>query len=588
MVSAWCRRARAVVVAATVGTMWARPGAQAPDQAPAPQPVFRSGTSLVPLDVRVLDRQGRPVTDLREADFSIAEDRVPQEIRHFSVQQLTPERDEPEGPLVRRHVQSAELAPRNYRVFLIYLGLGDLRGPSEGVDGVRHLVKDLLLPQDRVAVLAWNRATDFTTNHDGVLAVIDRFKAGYRKVDRAITDWASSPAFIYGSREMPFYIQRDIDAVIAGPEAAPMRTVNAQLVASVDVERAILDDFHLLNGPRDDVFSRFRLEQLGNLSDFMRNTALTFRDEANLYAGIEYLRHLEGEKHLVWLTEYGLRRSLHQPVEWDDSLARAAADARVVMNVIRAGGTESVGGFRAESSSPASPQSVAMAAASSLLPAAVSRALASETGGRSDANRFASSSIAADYIDRASRFQYLLGYYPTNADWNGGYRHVRVTVARPDVTVLVRRGYYARNDDGPLDRKSVVVYGRIIAAAGDARENPDLGMQVTARQSGGRGIVTVEGLIDVNRVLFERVGDRQQASLEVAIYALDRGQRKVGELRHTLELSYADERLAEVRRAGAPVTFAIPVTAAADTLKVIVYDFAGDLTGSRNLTVATR
>ena len=52
---------------------------------PGPQ-VFRAGTTLIPLDVRILDKKGRPVTDLVQSDFTVYENNVPQQIRHFSSQ----------------------------------------------------------------------------------------------------------------------------------------------------------------------------------------------------------------------------------------------------------------------------------------------------------------------------------------------------------------------------------------------------------------------------------------------------------------------------------------------------------------------
>ena len=56
-----------------------------------PQNVFRAGTTLVPVDVRVVDREGKPVTDLAAADFTIRENGVLQSIAHFSTQAFTPE-----------------------------------------------------------------------------------------------------------------------------------------------------------------------------------------------------------------------------------------------------------------------------------------------------------------------------------------------------------------------------------------------------------------------------------------------------------------------------------------------------------------
>ena len=42
------------------------------------------------------------------------------------------------------------------------------------------------------------------------------------------------------------------------------------------------------------------------LDDFVQVTARSLQDLGNCYAAIEYLRHLEGDKHLVFVTERGM------------------------------------------------------------------------------------------------------------------------------------------------------------------------------------------------------------------------------------------------------------------------------------------
>src|SRR5580765_4288880 len=60
--------------------------AQDPQQPPPQQPplAYRTRTTLVPIDVRVLDKNGKPVTDLTEKDFIVFEDGIRQDIRTFS------------------------------------------------------------------------------------------------------------------------------------------------------------------------------------------------------------------------------------------------------------------------------------------------------------------------------------------------------------------------------------------------------------------------------------------------------------------------------------------------------------------------
>src|SRR5678815_1868524 len=53
-------------------------------------PSFRAGVTLVPVDVRVVARNGNPVDDLTKDDFIVLEDGLPQQIKYFERQVLQP------------------------------------------------------------------------------------------------------------------------------------------------------------------------------------------------------------------------------------------------------------------------------------------------------------------------------------------------------------------------------------------------------------------------------------------------------------------------------------------------------------------
>ena len=46
-----------------------------------------------------------------------------------------------------------------------------------------RFVRERLLPQDQVAVLAYNRATDFTTSHESIAQVLERFKQVHESIE---------------------------------------------------------------------------------------------------------------------------------------------------------------------------------------------------------------------------------------------------------------------------------------------------------------------------------------------------------------------------------------------------------------------
>ena len=131
--------------------------------------------TIVPVDVRVLGRDGKPVTDLKQSDFTVLEDGIRQDVRHFSANGLVPMPVETGARPPLRTRSSPDIQEQPARIFLIVLGRGRLQEPSMGLNVVIHMVRDRLLPQDQVAVMAYNRATDFTTNRQKIVEVLDQF-----------------------------------------------------------------------------------------------------------------------------------------------------------------------------------------------------------------------------------------------------------------------------------------------------------------------------------------------------------------------------------------------------------------------------
>jgi hypothetical protein len=94
-----------------------------------PQPQFRAGVTLVPIDVRVLDRAGNPVTDLAADDFRILENGTPQQIAHFVRVALEPDPSVAAEPVQVRDESETELIAERRRTFVVVLGRGRLQLP---------------------------------------------------------------------------------------------------------------------------------------------------------------------------------------------------------------------------------------------------------------------------------------------------------------------------------------------------------------------------------------------------------------------------------------------------------------------------
>jgi len=585
------------VAAAGAIVAGAQQAAQQPAQQPPP-PTFRTGVIMVPVDVRVLDREGKPVTDLKQEDFTILEDGAPQDLRHFSARGLVPMPVPAESKPAVRTRRSSPLQEQSARIFLIVLGRGRLQYPSKGIDAMMHLVRNRLLPQDQVAVLAFNRSTDFTTDRARILDVLERFKRRHEDIEARFTHQTDGLAGVYGSLEPSAALQRDIDAIFKGPGSQPARTVapvplpeREQAAAATrraidDVARAeilaarekttIGDSFDLMAG-----------ELIGLPFDaFVSASVQAMQDMGNLYTGIEYLRYLEGEKHIIFVTEQGY----YTPrLEADASLAARANHARVVIDTIQTGGVDLMpspidgGAIVPATVAPRQPSPTLASASSANRDMGNMQALESMsalTGGLSSVHQYAQPAV--DRIDTATRFGYLIGYQPQNTRIDRRYRRITVRVNRPGATVLFRHGYYADDVPLPVDRRSFLTSRRISAAGQYGSAIPDIRVTLTptVKQTQGAAEVNVVLNIDASRLAFTAVEGRRVADLDLVIYASDDKERLVGESRHKVDLKLKDANYQRYLRDGIPFEVTMRAARPPKYVKVIVYDYAADLLGS--------
>ncbi len=570
-----------------------RPPQAAPQTPGEPPQVFRGGTTLVPVDVRVLDRLGKPVTDLGQQDFTVLENGRPQAIRHFSTQAFVARPPGPADAMKARTTTMENIAGQDRRVFLIVLGRGRLQPPAKGVDGMIHFVQERLLPQDLVAVIAWNRATEFTTDHAKVADLLQRFERAHEGIEAKLKMAFSGLAAIYGTKDIPQSLQHDIDDVFGGPTSAlgvrstqPSEGPNGERL--IDDRRTELDN--LMDAARSDPSGVADTA----LEDFVEANAQTMQDMGKLYAGIEYLRHFDGEKHLVFVSESGL---VLPRAEDDRDLAALAADARVAVDYIHTGGVSMTGmrggvsPFAAErggspgraalpTPGPGRGQMVAFSSMGWQMNTA--RALADLTGGRFYAGQLKDALADMDDVDQATRFGYILGYYPSNPTADASYRQIRVVVHRPGVTVLYRHGYYANPSVAPLDREHLLTYSRIAAAANYPNAVPDITIRAKAIASKppAAAEVTIDMTIDPSRLAFAKSNGRNVKTLDMLVACLDGRDNLMGEMWKSVVLTFTDERLAAVAQNGVPVTVTVPVNGPSKNVKIILYDYAADLVGS--------
>ncbi|HUF46220.1 MAG TPA: VWA domain-containing protein [Vicinamibacterales bacterium] len=597
-------RCGGLIVGVTVIGLSAALAAQSGRSGQSPQvPVFRSRVAVVPIDVDVVDSRGRPIADLRQDEFQVLEDGRPQTISHFSYHTLSAldVGVSNAGPAFRQ-ASTETLLPQQQRIFLILLGRGRLQYPARGVDGVITLVKEQMLPQDQVAIMAWNRTTGFTTDRERLLGVLERFKREHETIEMWYREEERSLAGLFGAVKPPPSIQQRIDdifdvssrTVLPDPLSDVPSLEAEQRRAASDLMR---NDLLSLVATPDSVdrFVSGDTPAAGDVTfvEFIEQSSRTLLDLSRLYSAVTYLRYLEGEKHVLFLTEHGLFLP-----GGPTGLGALAADARVGISVIQTGG---LGGSASRSpslgslgrQSPGGPlRSVAdeagmegyRTAGMPMFMAQGLRDLADATGGVASVYRPSAEGLTR--IDRLTRAGYLLGYQPANQNWDGRFRKIEVRVSRPGARVVARSGYYGRDQLVPIDRRQFLTYTRIAAAGGLTQDVPDLSLEVSkVEPDRTRNTVAITVALDAAGVLFREENGRHVASLEVAAFCGDAQERLLGEKWTTVDLRLTPESFARLKQERLTFQVDVPVSSIPRFIKVVVYDFAADKVGSTTSTL---
>lgn len=460
------------------------------------------------------------------------------------------------------------------------MGRGRIDRPFKSVDALARFVRNDLLPQDRVAVFAYNRATDFTTDHEHVAQVIERFRKISEDIESSMESIFSGLAAIYGSHQMPKSFQAKIDHIFSGSEGSgshqpiPGQVADSRRMAK-DADRTTETLFRKAAAEDADDALRLSLMQFDILaadaitdlpfSEYAAGFASTRQDMQNIYTCIDYLRYMDGEKHLVYVTPDGL---FLPRTDYDDNIAAYANDARVVIDSIQTGGLPVISSWEQRF------------AIQSL------RSISQQTGGSASIYQYADKGLAR--LNETTRVQYLLGYYPKDENWDGKYRHIEVKVNRPGVTVSFRHGYFASETRPVLNREEFLSYSRITAAGAYTSEMSNVPFQASAAVVGDRRQaqqIKVDFLVSPRSISLSTVGGRHVGKLRVTIYYADDAGNYLGDVWKVADLNLREETYQQYLQSGIPFSIMVPLQARKQILKIVVYDTRSDKVGSKLLKV---
>ena len=521
-------------------------------------PVFRSSANLVPLTVTVFDKRGAPVTDLSAKDFTVYENNQPREILSFFTQAMG-------GPRLAGAPPAPNgVTPAQRRRFLLVLGFGRIQYPGKGVDGAIDFVRNRLLPDDAVAIMAFHRTTEFTTNHQAVLTVLQRFRQHHERIVWDIGEYfqyTRSP-FSRGGPPLPQSMLTRIDREVFGAAVATTPSPDTPLSLRETVNYLLSMDRSLvvIDKPWQRQLTFAALVEQLDRTGWSLGDAVLLGSRLKLFGGIEYLRDLDGDKHIVVIAQDGIAWS----ADTARLLARRAAGARATVHFVWTRGT-----------------SPSRLGTSGCLPC---RDVTQLTGGHYTSVNYAGEALAR--IDRASRFSYLLGYAPLDPSFDANYREVQVKVNRPGVTVQFAHGYYASPEVEAAEMAETVRQTRVEAALAVYDAMTEIPVNIAVLPTTGEpGALRVELSIDASALALDPANELRTGQLEIQVHCADRRQTIIGNVTQRLDLKASPDTHARWLRDGFRHVVDVPVKGVPMFVKAVVYDFGNDRVGSRVLKI---
>jgi len=421
--------------------------AATPTPAPAPSPAadaatptFAAGVEVVTVDVVVTDKKNATISGIPREEFTILEDGVPQEVTSFeNVQVPTDASAEPaRKPAISDNTLREE---RNGRSFVIVFDDVHLTlfQAHRAKLAIGQFLKTGVREGDRVTLVATGGGAWWSTRmeagRDDLVSLLKRLEG------RLVPD--TSPERMSDSEAMRIHIYRD-----------------------AQVEERVARRF-------DSFGSNGRSTQ-GQQSDGLSGNPFVQGRAADVYyqaASRNRITLQVLDRVLLSLAATRGRKSLilvSQGVIYDPQLdefkdvVQTARRSNVAMYFVDTRGLGGMPSYMNAEFGPAiDSQDVSAAFGDELDQSAGAEMLASDSGGFSVKN---TNDLSRGFLRIAdeTKSYYLVGYRPTNTRMDGKFRKIEVRLARKDVKVRARKGYFA-----PVDAATLAAQKKKPEAPGD-------------------------------------------------------------------------------------------------------------------------
>src|ERR1700752_182937 len=500
--------------------------------------VVRVRSNEVRLDIVVKDKKGRPIKDLKTTDFEILEDGVPQKVESFRFvsRETAPIKAEIKDDKTAAGPVTTPIAP-----------------PQRSAPTVIALVFDRLSPDGRnlarKAGLAYAQEGMAAGSFTGVFGIDQSLRtiqsftdnaalvkdAVERATGTSTSTYASGGAKMRENTDRSLSLDNQISSSMAAAQAAgAAQNSSAASAAGEEAGQAAAQQKLLeLQNQMLDHYERLERDQEG------------FATINSLLAVISPMQNLPGRKTIIFFSE-GLKMPPAVMAKFP-AVVNAANRANVSIYSIDAGGLRvesnldeakrelnSIAGAglakqaRGNDRGSNGPYMRSLERNEDLLrfdPRSGLGMLSDQTGGFliHDTNDLASGLRRID--DDLSGY-YFLTYIPQNKDYDGRFRRISVKVARSNVDVQSRQGYYAVESAGQLPLLDYEVPA--IAAARNWKSGSKQNILHSSALSyplpGQSGLTLILGEAQLAAFKFSPSSDNKNYSTDFSIVALVRDE----------------------------------------------------------------
>ena len=524
--------------------------------------VIRVRSNEVRLDVVVKDKKGRQIKDLKATDFEVLEDGVPQKVESFRFVAREPApaasetKDNKSTPTTSTTVPPARSTPAvTALVFdrlspearslarkagLAYAQEGMAAGAFTGVFGIDQSMRTL---------------QTFTDNSQLIKDAVERATGA------ATSTYASGAGTMRDNTDRAYVLEQQIaaGAAAAGAAGAAQNSAGAAAAAADIGQAAAQQKLLEMQVQMLDHYERLERDQEG------------FATINSLLAVISPMQNLPGRKTIIFFSE-GLKLppsvllkfpavinaanranvSIYSIDAAGLRIQSGTAEAARELNSIAAAGmaTQARGNDRASSG----PYTRSLERNEDLLrfdPRSGLGSLSDQTGGFliHDTNDLVS---GLRRIDDDMNGYYFLTYVPQNKEYDGRFRRISVKVARSNLEIQSRQGYYAVESVGQLPMLDFEAPAIAAARKWKSGSMPTVlhSAALSYPEPGKNGLTLILGEAQLAAFKFANSSDNKTYNTDFSIVALvrDESDQVVQKLSHHYALNGAIQDLDKARK----------------------------------------